>query len=269
MTDVAPTSAGAFGVPAGMNTLFALPGTVAGLQFPAVVHDVPVAPVQMASAPTGIDSALNSTRAVAQLGRHAFTVSAPGAPSVSVKLAWPPVFVVTACDAGDPPPAIAVKPMFTPATGLFSASRASTTITEASGFPVTPVCASPAIFTSCVAAPATVVAMNNTGLPASTVAVAVSVSLCTALPSVQLVGLASPLALVVAAPPTTTPLAAFGTANVTFTPATWLSEESLTITVGFAVATVATTPLSAVAVDAVRVTAGPAMRVIAFDVALV
>src|SRR5512140_414528 len=77
VTDTWVDSTGPFSIPAGMNTLLVPPGTTAGLQFDAVAHAELVVPSHVASAPTGIDSALNITCAVEQLGRHAFTVSDP------------------------------------------------------------------------------------------------------------------------------------------------------------------------------------------------
>jgi hypothetical protein len=88
-----------------------------------------------------------------------------------------------------------------------------------------------------VAAPATPVAVNVTGLPVRPVDVAASVLLPAVVPIVQLPTVAIPLASVVWVPPVREPPPE-ATANVTLTPATGLLLTSFTITEG-AVETVA------------------------------
>src|SRR5713101_4063006 len=85
---------------------------------------------------------------------------------------------------------------------------------------------------SCVAAPATPVAVKDTGLPASASAVAVSVFGPAAVPKVHAVTAAMPLALVVTAVVGVTVPPPPVTAKVTATPATGLPLPSLTITDG-------------------------------------
>src|SRR5947208_13114766 len=90
-------------------------------------------------------------------------------------------------------------------------------------------CPSPALIAICVAAPAVALARNVTGLPCSVPDVAVKVFGPTALPRVQLVTAATPIALVVWAAPVIAPPPVPG-AKVTATPATGLPKASPTIT---------------------------------------
>src|ERR1043166_2339828 len=123
---------------------------------------------------------------------------------------------------------------------------------------------SPAWTAICVAASAVAVAVNVTGLPWSVPDVAVKVFGPAALPRVQLVTAALPLALVVCEAPVTLPPPVPG-ANVTATPATGLANASRTTTAGgtvTAVPTVAVWPSPALlAIDAAAAAVTPTLAV--------
>src|ERR1043166_1719858 len=102
---------------------------------------------------------------------------------------------------------------------------------------------SPAWTAICVAASAVAVAVNVTGLPWSVPDVAVKVFGPAALPRVQLVTAALPLALVVCGAPVTPPPPVPG-ANVPATPATGLANASRTTTAGGTVTAVPTVAVS-------------------------
>src|SRR5207245_5150789 len=98
-----------------------------------------------------------------------------------------------------------------------------------------PLCTVPdggVVIASCAAAPATPVAVNVTGLPVRPVAVAVNVFGPAAVPSVQDVTAAIPLAFVSTAVVGLTVPPPVATAKVTATPATAFPLASFTITDG-------------------------------------
>src|SRR5216684_378586 len=163
----------------------------------------------------------------------ALVVCVPGAgPRVRVVLALPSEPVVDEVGFTEPPPDAGAQVIVTLGTGLLFASVTSTTCGVASVVPTCPVRLSPENFAIAVAAPTFAVSTNVTGLPASPVDVAVSVSGLACVPSVQLVTCAIPLAVVVWLAPVMEPLVVPGTANVTATPATGLLLTSRTITDG-------------------------------------
>src|SRR5207302_3145926 len=151
---------------------------------------------------------------------HAVTAATPSAPVVTGLVG------VTL-----PPPVPGANVTATPATGLPSWSRTITDGGTATAVPTRACCPLPAWTAIWVAAPAVALARNVTGLPCSVPDVAVKVLGPAALPSVQLVTAATPLALVVCEAPVMLPPPVPG-AKVTATPATGLPNASCTITAG-------------------------------------
>src|SRR5438477_583530 len=151
-----------------------------------------------------------------------------------VNTAWPAPFVVAdVAPPSVPPPDAILTPIATPAwlTGLPDPSCSWITGCCWKG---TPLCTVPdgwVAMASRVAVPAVPVAVKVTGLPWSVADVAVKVLGPAALPSVQLVTAATPLALVVCEAPVMLPPPVPG-AKVTATPATGLPNASRTITAG-------------------------------------
>src|SRR5256884_2635781 len=120
----------------------------------------------------------------------------------------------------------------TPGTGLANWSRTITDGGVATAVPTVAAWLLPAFNAIWVAAPGAPVAVNVTGLPVRPVAVAVREFAPAAVPSVQEVSAATPLAFVrIGVAGLTLPLPAAG-ANVTETPATGLLNWSRTITAG-------------------------------------
>jgi len=196
----------------------------------------------------------------------AVTVLAPAlGPSVQlVSVAIPLVLVlITAGLTGlsVPPPDVSVKVIATPDFGF---PLASVTLTEggaATAVPTVAFCVVTLLAAIVFAAPAVPEAVNVTGLPLRPVAVAVTVLLLVPAvgPSVQLVAVATPLALVetVVGPAGTTVPPPAVTAKVTCTPATGLFPASVTFTDGGAVTAVATVALCVVTLLAAIVVAPP------------
>src|SRR5207302_3329865 len=151
---------------------------------------------------------------------HAVTAATPSAPVVTGLVG------VTL-----PPPVPGANVTATPATGLPSWSRTITDGGTATAVPTRACCPLPAWTAIWVAAPAVALARNVTGLPWSVADVAVKVLGPAALPRVQLVTAATPLALVACEAPVTLPPPVPG-AKLTATPATGLPKASRTITAG-------------------------------------
>jgi hypothetical protein len=107
-----PEAVGAFGVPAGTSTLSPVPGTAAGLQFPAVVHAVLTAPVHVLSPPpVPVAAKVTAVRP----GALAVKLCAPTVvPSVAPMLASPAPSVTTTALSTLPPPVATANVTGTP-----------------------------------------------------------------------------------------------------------------------------------------------------------
>src|SRR5205809_4239309 len=159
----------------------------------------------------------------------AVVVSWPGVrPRVRVVCAWPVASVAELAGFTVPPPR-GTHVTVTLGTGLLfaSVSRTSCAVVVFTG-PTT----SPENLAMCVAAPTFAVSTKVTGLPASPVDVAVTVSGLGVVDSVQLPTVATPLVLVLCDGPVSTPFVVPVAANVTAAPKTGLPLRSRTSTDG-------------------------------------
>jgi hypothetical protein len=163
----------------------------------------------------------------------AVTVLVPAAVELSVPVAWPFTSVVAAgCVSVLPVVGVAASVTVAPLTGLPPASRTVTVIVLEPEPAVIVAGAAATDDCDALGPPAVAVARNTTGLPASPVAVARSVSTPAVGPNVHDVTAAMPLAsLVTAVVGLTVPLPAAGV-NVTATPATALPNWSRTMAEG-------------------------------------
>ncbi len=168
-----PEAVGAFGVPAGTSTLSPVPGTAAGLQFPAVVHAVLTAPVHVLSPPpVPVAAKVTAVRP----GALAVKLCAPTVvPSVAPMLASPAPSVTTTALSTLPPPVATANVTGTPPTGSPSLPSTRTPSGSASRLPMIPLCASPLTFTS-VAGAAAMITVVESVTPVGVTALTVTVS---------------------------------------------------------------------------------------------
>src|SRR5437762_7066404 len=163
----------------------------------------------------------------------ALTVFAPAAVELNEPVICPAAFVVPTGWVRVLPVAGVTKSVtVAPLTGLPLASRTVTVMVLEPAPAVIVAGAAATVDWAALGPPAVADAVNVTGLPPSPVALARSVSVLAAVPSVQEFTAATPLALVVTGTAgSTVPLSPV-VANVTATPATGLANWSRTITDG-------------------------------------
>src|SRR2546430_17366774 len=163
----------------------------------------------------------------------ALTVFAPAAVELNEPVICPPALVVRTGWVSVLPVAGVTKSVtVAPLTGLPLASRTVTVMVLGPAPAVTVAGAAATVDCVALGPPAVAVAVNVTGLLLSPAAVARSVSVLAAVPSVQEFAAATPFALVVTAVAgSTVPLSPV-VANVTATPGTGLANWSRTITDG-------------------------------------
>ena len=163
----------------------------------------------------------------------AVTVFVPAAVELSAPVICPAAFVVpTGCVSVLPVAGVTASDTVAPVTGLPLASRTVTVMVLAPAPAVIVAGVAATVDWAALGPPAVADAVNVTGLPPSPVALARSVSVLAAVPSVQEFTAATPLALVVTGTAgSTVPLSPV-VAKVTATPATGLANWSCTITDG-------------------------------------
>src|SRR5205807_368678 len=156
----------------------------------------PLGPIVAAAAGFTVTAAVSVTVIVPFT--VAVTVFVPAAVELSVPVIWPVALVVpTGCPSVLPVAGVTASDTVAPVTGLPLASRTVTVIVLAPAPAVIVAGVAATVDWAALGPPAVADAVNVTGLPPSPVALARSVSVLAAVPSVQEFTAATPLALVV------------------------------------------------------------------------